>query len=91
MKYLKSVFNGLCFMFLFILVILCAPIVMLLLGYTEFKQEPSLFGYHLYVIEIQGTNFSSTANILGLLLSFLIGVIIYFLFLALFKQKKHQK
>jgi uncharacterized membrane protein len=78
-------------MFLFILVMLCAPIVMLLFGYTDFKQKPSLFGYNLYEIEIQGTNFYSSANLLGLLFSFLIGVIIYFLFHALFKQKKHQK
>ncbi|UJL46427.1 hypothetical protein KFZ58_00095 [Virgibacillus sp. NKC19-16] len=91
MKYLKSVFNGLSFMFLFILVILSAPIVMLLLGYTDFKQDPSFLGYNLYVIEIQGTNFSSSANFLGLLFSFLIGVIIYFLFQALFNRNKHQK
>ncbi|SIS74776.1 hypothetical protein [Salimicrobium salexigens] len=87
MKYLKSIFNGLCFMFLFILVVLSAPIVMILLGYTDFKQAPSFFGYNLYGIEIQGADFSSDANVLGLLLSFLIGVIIYFLFQAFFNRK----
>ena len=86
MKYAKGFFNGLCFMFLYILTILCAPIILLLMGYRDFKQKPDILGFDLYVIEIADTNFYSHATILGIAISFFIGVLIYVLFLFLFKK-----
>ncbi|MFD2045504.1 hypothetical protein ACFSTA_17610 [Ornithinibacillus salinisoli] len=78
-KVFKAISSGLSLTFLYVLTVFITPIILLLLGYSNLVSDPSLFGFHLYIIEVKDTTFTTEATLFGVGLSFIIGIIIHFI------------
>lgn len=84
----KALSSGLSVLFLYVIAVFIAPIIIMLLGYTNVVFHPKLFSYSIYFIEIEETTFSTEATGFGCLLAFIIGLSIHVIVKCLFKFKK---
>lgn len=88
---LKAFSTGLSVLFLYVLTVFIAPIVMLLLGYSNIVSKPTLLGSSLYIIEIEDTTFSTEATGFGCILAFLLGLLIHYLMKLLIGFRRGQE
>ncbi|RDW20778.1 hypothetical protein [Oceanobacillus chungangensis] len=77
-KVFKAISSGLSVTFLYVLAVFIAPIILLLLGFSNLIAAPTLFGLKLYNIEVKDTVFTTEATFFGCLLAFMVGLIIHF-------------
>ncbi len=89
-QFFKAIFGGISFLIIYIIVIMCTPIVLSILGYSDVDSKPTILKYPLYVIQVREDEFFSEATTAGLLLSFIFGIILYYLFLLLIPKKWKQ-
>ncbi|WP_243293142.1 hypothetical protein [Bacillus sp. FJAT-47783] len=82
----KYVSSGLSMFLFYAISIFVVPIIMIFLDKRDFQSCPSLFGFKLYDIQMTNGNFVSEATAFGALLSFSIGIALYFL-ISLFINK----
>lgn len=82
----KYISSGISMFLFYAISIFVIPIIMIFLDQRDFKSSPSLFGLKLYDIQMTDGNFVSEATLFGTLLSFAIGIILYF-FISLIVHK----
>lgn len=70
---------------------MCAPIILFLLGYSQVDSRPTILNFPLYVVEVRDETFFSEATSTGLLLSFILGISLYYLFPLLIPKKWSQR
>ncbi len=85
--FFKYVSSGISFLLLYLFVVFLTPIILILFDYSYFSSNPTFLNYELYMIEIVDNNFISNATGFGSLISFLFGILIYFLFNISFKNR----
>lgn len=78
-KVFKAVLGGISFALLYIVVILISPFIIRFSGNTNFTSHPELINEKLYSIQVTGNEFNSHATAMGMVLSIVIGMVIYFL------------
>lgn len=86
-KLFKALFGGISLVIIYMIVVMAAPIILLLLGYSEINLKPAILGFPLYIIEIDGDTFYSKATNLGLFLALLLGIGLYYLIPYLIPKK----
>mgnify|MGYP000938535498 CR=1 FL=1 len=84
-KFIKALFGGISLTLAYCAVMVSSPIILKLLGYSNINSSPDLFGYPLYIIRMHGNTFHSEATPLGLILSLVIGIVIYYAVAAVAK------
>lgn len=89
--FFNYVSSGISFLLLYVFVVFLTPILLMLLGYSEFNSNPTILGYPLYVIHIEGNNYEAEATGTGSLLSFVLGLLIYLVFHLTMKRAKTSK
>ncbi|YCA43505.1 hypothetical protein M1E11_22510 [Bacillus sp. JZ8] len=63
---------------LYIFIVFVAPMFLMMAGSPAFSSSPELFGHALYVLNIADQEFLSKATNLGLILSFILGGVLYY-------------
>ncbi|MBO1004546.1 hypothetical protein ACFSKI_21900 [Pseudogracilibacillus auburnensis] len=87
MTFFKALFGGISLVIIYMIIVMAAPIVLFLLGYSDINSKPAIFNFPLYIIEINGDTFYSKATNLGLFLSLLLGTSLYYLIPLLIPKK----
>ncbi|PFR87905.1 hypothetical protein [Priestia megaterium] len=82
--------NGIRFLLLYFCTLFLLPIIFVILDYTQVTSNPIVFGQDLFNIQVDGNHFVSEGTAFGALLAFTVGLVIYFLFLSVFKRKSQQ-
>jgi len=90
-KFFKAFFGGVSFLIIYIIAVMCAPIILFLLGYSQVDSRPTILNFPLYVVEVRDETFFSEATSTGLLLSFILGISLYYLFPLLIPKKWSQR
>jgi uncharacterized membrane protein YgaE (UPF0421/DUF939 family) len=92
-KLFKALLYGLSFILLYALLLIVGPLILLLAGHNHLASEPALFGHSLYKVNIHDHAFKSAATILGVFLSFVLGIVFFALIrlIASFFKKPSNK
>jgi hypothetical protein len=86
-KFFRALMGGVSFVILYIIAVMGAPIVLFILGYSEVDSKPTILNLPIYIVEINGETFFSEATGLGLLLSLLVGISVYYIVTYLVPKK----
>ncbi|OQR53435.1 hypothetical protein [Bacillus sp. CDB3] len=84
-RFFKALFGGISVSLAYIIVTMCSPLILMLMGYTNINSSPKLFGTPLYTIRTSPETFFSEGTPLGLILSLIIGILLYYLVTKLAK------
>ncbi|WP_152657784.1 hypothetical protein [Oceanobacillus sp. CFH 90083] len=79
MKILQSVLYGFCFVLIYILIILSSPLILKLIDILSITQLTNIFGIGLFTTEASQDGLYSQLSLFGGILSFLTGIIFYFI------------
>ncbi|MED4046713.1 hypothetical protein P4640_27335, partial [Priestia aryabhattai] len=82
--------NGIHFLLFYLCTLLLLPIIFVIFDYTQVTSKPIVFGQELFNIQVEGNHFVSEGTGFGALLAFTVGLVIYFLFLSVFRSKNQQ-
>lgn len=75
---------------LYIFIMFVTPMILMMTGSSAFTASPELFGHALYVLNIEEQEFLSKATNLGLILSFILGGVLYYGGRTLKNKRLHQ-
>lgn len=84
-KYLSS---GVSFLLLYFGATFIIPMILIIIDYTNVNLKPTLFGQELLIIQVNENTFLSEGTGFGALLSFALGLLVYYLSLLIFKKRK---
>jgi hypothetical protein len=63
---------------LYTFIMFVTPLILMMIGSPAFTSSPEMFGHTLYVLNIADQEFFSKATDLGLILSFILGGVLYY-------------
>ncbi|MBK0006035.1 hypothetical protein [Priestia aryabhattai] len=87
---LKYFSNGIRFLLFYFCILFLLSIIFVIFDYTQVTSKPIVFGQELFNIQVEGNHFVSEGTVFGALSAFTAGLVIYFLFLSVFKRKSQQ-
>lgn len=86
----KVISSGISFGLLYMFLVFMSPILLMFLNYSHINSKPTIFGFPLYIIKLNGHQFSSEATLLGVMLSILLGLLFYLIIQFGFSLLKKQ-